>query len=183
MKIPQRRFSFFKKKKKSEKNCFLFNVRHRADGSSCVEEFGAAPQTVAAVRRLFVPFERLCSPLSKFIPVTLAPRSLSVTGHTGANSSKDQWYLPLHGTTPQLRDFEAPRSCGSTEEGLSYLDRYPTRQLYPPPSPLSPPKLPEFFNICIYSRLSRAWRPHVSVLIDVSLSDSSFLYLWSQAGV
>lgn len=141
MKIPQRRFSFFlKKKKKSEKNCFLFNVRHRADGSSCVEEFGAAPQTVAAVRRLFVPFERLCSPLSKFIPVTLAPRSLSVTGHTGANSSKDQWYLPLHGTTPQLRDFEAPRSCGSTEEGLSYLDRYPTRQLYPPPSPLSPPQ-------------------------------------------
>lgn len=116
---------------------------------------------------------------------------------THARQFKDERYLPLHRTTPQLRDSEAQQASphgGWRRQAFCVLPG--TVTVIQPDNP--PPQPPEFFNICIYSGLSRAWCPRISVLVQsyfmwrlsVTLLSKSACptyfkvsQLWSRAGV
>lgn len=129
--IPQRRFSFLKK---IRGNCFPFNAAQ----SSWIQLCGGistTPQTVAATRRLFVPFEWLS--LLSDSSLWLRP---AITGHTCATVQRRAISTSPRDACGTLKrhkvvDWGRPRHRrrkGTICVLPQHSDTYPTRQLYPP---------------------------------------------------
>lgn len=132
---------------------------HRADGSSCVEE-------LAQRHRLSPPWDVSLSRLSDCSCFLIHPCDfcpLCNRTHECHSSKTSDIYLS---TGRRLSCVTLKHHKVVDWRRRDYLSVCFTALWQISNQTTLPPKPPEFFNICIYSCLSRVWCPHVSVLVQ-----------------